>query len=58
MCIKMMHNIITFIKNTFRYHGKCQQSKTSNYLCTNLDEKIRSKDEKVTNIEEMLTKEI
>lgn len=54
----MMHNIITFIKNTFRYHGKCQQSKTSNYLCTNLDEKIRSKDEKVTNIEEMLTKEI
>lgn len=48
MCSKGMHNITTFIKNTFQFHGKRQQCKTSIYFCTNLtDEKIVSMDKKL-----------
>lgn len=58
MCIKGIYNKTTFIKNTFQFHGKCQQCKTSIYFCTNLtDEKIVSMDKNLLT-EEKLTKEI
>ena len=58
MCVKGIYNKTTFIKNTFQFHGKCQQCKTSIYFYTNLtDEKIVSTDKNLLT-EEKLTKEI